>query len=144
MCQRHRAMRMFGDLRGSLKERVHSRPASNLQWLEMKRLSRFTEQQELYRKEFVKIPLCIFSFFHFFIFHQSFVSCCIHNFIKHSLFYLPCVLYNLCDQFPVNHPRLHLLRDGPLDEITVFGGRHRDVDATALAGDDFDHLHTFL
>lgn len=49
--QRHRAMRTFGDLRGSLKELVPSLPASNLQWLEMKRLSRFTEQRELYRKE---------------------------------------------------------------------------------------------
>lgn len=43
-------MRTFGDLRGSLKERVPCPPASNLQWLGMKRLSRFTEQQELYRK----------------------------------------------------------------------------------------------
>lgn len=54
------------------------------------------------------------------------------------------MLYNLCNEFPVNHSRLHLLRHGPFDEITVFDGRHRDVDATALAGDDFDHLHTFL
>lgn len=69
VCQRHRAMRTFGDLRGSLKERVRSRPASNSQWLEMKRLLRFTGRQELYRKRIVEIPLCIFIFTN----HLSFV-----------------------------------------------------------------------
>lgn len=57
---------------------------------------------------------------------------------------LSCVLYNLCNEFAVDHLGLYLFRDGPFDEIASFGGRQRNIDAAALAGDDFDYLHTLL